>query len=129
VGCNMNFYTILGIPRNADDETIRSAYRILARRFHPDRGTGSSVEKFRQVNEAYETLIDSRSRHSYDLSLGWTEAQGPVPINAMMVPSGFFRQEDPSVFGRFSPVLKPSVRGSTRSDELFGLFFDSEWPW
>lgn len=68
----MNFYAVLGIPRDADDETIRGAYRILARRYHPDRGVGSSAEKFRQVNEAYETLIDNRSRNAYDLSLHWT---------------------------------------------------------
>lgn len=53
----MHLYTVLGIARDADDETIRSAYRILARRHHPDRGAGSSAEKFRKVNEACKTLL------------------------------------------------------------------------
>ena len=65
----MNLYDVLGVPRNADDETLRNAYRILARRYHPDRGLGSSAEKFRHVTEAYETLINPESRHTYDLSL------------------------------------------------------------
>jgi curved DNA-binding protein CbpA len=134
----MNFYAVLGIPRNADDERIRSAYRILVRRYHPDRGTGSSAEKFRQVNEAYETLIDPGSRRSYDLSLQSAETQVPVRIEPIVARPGPFRQEDAGVFGRFSSAPQPSVfRSSTYFDELFGrwfrslddLFFDSEWPW
>ena len=65
----MNFYAVLGIPKDADEAAIRSAYKILARRCHPDTGVGSSTEKFRQVAEAYETLSDSRRRRSYDVSL------------------------------------------------------------
>jgi len=89
----MNFYAVLGISRDADEETIRGAYRILARRYHPDRGAGSCVEKFHQVRQAYETLIDSGRRHAYDLSLQW--APRPVPS----------RQEDAGVFGRFEHVV------------------------
>jgi curved DNA-binding protein CbpA len=65
----MNFYALLGVPADADEAAIRSAYRVLARRYHPDSGEGSSPEKFRQVAEAYEILGDSQRRHSYDLSL------------------------------------------------------------
>jgi molecular chaperone DnaJ len=134
----MNFYAVLGIPHDADDATIRRAYRILVRRYHPDRGAGSSAERFRQVNEAYEILIDPVSRRSYDLSLGWAEAQVPVRIEPMVTPSGLFRHEDVGVFGRFSSAPKPSVfPNSTGFDELLGrsfqllddLFFDFEWPW
>jgi curved DNA-binding protein CbpA len=55
----MNCYSVLGVPSDADSETIRSAFRILARRYHPDSGSGSSAEKFRQIVEAYETLSDT----------------------------------------------------------------------
>jgi curved DNA-binding protein CbpA len=65
----MNFYALLGVPADADEAAIRSAYRVLARRYHPDSGEGSSLEKFRQVAEAYEMLGDSQRRQSYDLSL------------------------------------------------------------
>jgi curved DNA-binding protein CbpA len=134
----MDFYTVLGISNDADEATIRSAYRMLVRRYHPDRGAGSSAEKFRQVNEAYATLIDPTSRRSYDLSLGWTEAQVPVRIEPMATPSGLFRQEDAGVFGRFTPAPEPFVfPNSIGFDEFLGrrlrsldeLFFDLEWPW
>src|SRR5579872_396430 len=65
----MDFYAILGIAKNADEATVRNAYKLLARKYHPDSGVGSSIEKFRQVAEAYEILGDSRRRRSYDLSL------------------------------------------------------------
>ena len=134
----MNFYAVLGISRDADDETIRSAYRILARRYHPDRGAGSSAEKFRQVNEAYETLIDPGSRQSYDLSLQWAQPPVPVRVERMVAQSGPFPQEDAGLFGRF-PARSPltAFRTSPGFEELFDrwfhslddLFFDSEWPW
>jgi curved DNA-binding protein CbpA len=65
----VDLYTVLGIPRDADRVAIRKAYRLLARRYHPDTGTGSNSEKFRQITEAYETLIDSGRRNGYDVYL------------------------------------------------------------
>ncbi len=120
----MNLYAILGIARDADDETIRSAYRILARRYHPDRGAGSSAEKFRQVNEAYETLIDPGSRHSYDLSLQWTQRHAPVRVEPIGAP-GPFRQENNAVFGRFSSPQRPIFPRSRSLDELFVRWLES----
>jgi curved DNA-binding protein CbpA len=134
----MNFYAVLGISKDANDETIRSAYRILARRYHPDRGAGSSAEKFRQVNEAYQTLIDPGTRQSYDLSLQRAQPQAPIRIEPMVARSGLFPQEDAGVFGRFAdPSASSLFRGSSRFDEFFDRWFDSlddlfvdpEWPW
>jgi curved DNA-binding protein CbpA len=65
----MSHYDVLCVPTCADDGTIRSAFRRLARQYHPDVGTGSSSEKFRAVTEAYETLIDPLRRRTYDQSL------------------------------------------------------------
>jgi curved DNA-binding protein CbpA len=65
----MNHYVLLGVPVDADDGMIRSAFRRLARQYHPDVGRGSSSEKFREVTEAYETLIDPPRRKVYDQSL------------------------------------------------------------
>jgi preprotein translocase subunit Sec63 len=48
----------LGVPVTAEDETIRSVFRRLSRRYHPDAGQGSSSWKFREITEAYETLMD-----------------------------------------------------------------------
>jgi len=65
----MNYYVILGVPVDAHDETIRHAFRELARRYHPDAGAGSSGEKFCQIFEAYETLRNPARRAAYDISL------------------------------------------------------------
>ena len=65
----MNYYVVLGIPENANEETTRSAFRTLVRRYHPDTGAGSSPEKFREIVDAYETLRDPVRRASYDSSL------------------------------------------------------------
>jgi curved DNA-binding protein CbpA len=65
----MNYYLVLGIARDADPDTIRSAFRSLVRRYHPDAGEGSSAQKFREIVEAYETLADPVRRQRYDDSL------------------------------------------------------------
>jgi curved DNA-binding protein CbpA len=75
----MNHYVLLGVPVDADDGTIRSAFRRLARQYHPDVGSGSSSEKFREVTEAYETLIDPLRRKVYDQSLNYPKR---IPIHA-----------------------------------------------
>lgn len=62
----MDYYIVLGIAEDADDETIRSAFRALARRYHPDVGAGSSPVEFQRAREAYETLVDPERRRRYD---------------------------------------------------------------
>ena len=109
----MNLYAVLGVPIDADQEMIRRAYRVLALRYHPDRGAGSSTEKFQQITQAYETLIDPGRRQGYNLFL----ARSNRPA---MVRAGYpktresLRQEDPQVFGRFEPPrLDPSQHSSS----------------
>ena len=65
----MNYYLLLGVPQDADADTIRSAFRTLARRYHPDAGEGASTERFREVLAAYETLNDPTRRWHYDRAL------------------------------------------------------------
>ncbi|MCC7417994.1 MAG: J domain-containing protein [Acidobacteria bacterium] len=69
----MDFYILLGLERAATDSEIKRAYRRLARRHHPDINPGDrlAAARFRQIAEAYETLIDPERRRRYDLS-GWT---------------------------------------------------------
>src|SRR5690348_98272 len=125
-GGGMNFYAVLGVPRNADDETLRNAYRMLARRYHPDRGVGSSAEKFRQVNEAYETLINPGSRHTYDLSLQWMEARIPLRVDPMVTQSGDHPIEDAAVFGTFSANPQRCVfQTAVGLDQIFDQWFRS----
>lgn len=64
-GVKQSHYTILGIDKTANEGEIKRAYRRLALTTHPDKG--GDVEKFKKINEAYQTLSDAKKRESYDL--------------------------------------------------------------
>ena len=59
-----NYYDILGVTEDASKDTIRKAFKEIAKREHPDRGGDES--KFKEANEAYDTLKDSKKRQEYD---------------------------------------------------------------
>jgi len=63
-----DYYELLGVPRKAAQKEIRQAYRKLASKYHPDLNPGdkSAEEKFKQVQEAYDVLSDSKRRQMYD---------------------------------------------------------------
>src|SRR5919109_3237531 len=85
-----DYYDVLGVPRDADDATIKKAFRKLARELHPDvnRHDPDAEDKFKEAAEAYEVLSDVERRATYDRygreglrSGGWapnTEAFGSV---------------------------------------------------
>lgn len=60
----MDYYSILGVNRNASPEDIKRAYRKLAMKHHPDRGGDAS--KLQEINEAYDTLKDPQKKSAYD---------------------------------------------------------------
>src|SRR5918996_4678959 len=75
-----DYYKILGVDRSADDKTIKSAYRRLARKYHPDVAKGKgTVDRFKEIAEAYEVLSDPEKRRRYDtLGPDWQRyAQAP----------------------------------------------------
>ena len=59
-----DYYDTLGIPENASSEQIKKAFKDIAKKEHPDRGGDEA--KFKEANEAYDTLKDSQKRHDYD---------------------------------------------------------------
>src|ERR1700722_904357 len=72
-----DYYAVLGVPRDADQDTIRRAYRKLARKYHPDLNADSDAEdKFKDLGEAYEVLSDPDKRERYDrLGANWREQE------------------------------------------------------
>ena len=63
-----DYYATLGVSKNAPDKEIKKAFRKLAREFHPDNNPGDAVAeaRFKEVNEAYDTLSDADDRKEYD---------------------------------------------------------------
>lgn len=72
-----DYYEVLGVPREADELVIKTAYRRLAHQFHPDKNQGSkdAEEKFKEASEAYQVLSDPEKRARYD-RFGHANGQG-----------------------------------------------------
>jgi len=79
----IDYYTLLGVPKTAGEAEIKTAYRKLALKHHPDRNQGNkaaSESKFKEINEAYEVLSDPKKRKMYDqLGKDWQGGQGYRP--------------------------------------------------
>ena len=90
-----NYYEVLGLDSGATQQQIKSAYRKLAVRFHPDRNPGDTEaeERFKEAAEAYAVLSDQEKRALYD-RFGDRGLEG-----------GGFGGFDPSVFGDFADIL------------------------
>src|SRR5438270_14046835 len=65
-----NYYAILGVPIDADSETLKRAYRQLARRYHPDVAGSAGAIQMKRINRAYDVLSDPEKRLNYDTILG-----------------------------------------------------------
>lgn len=90
-----DYYEVLGVPRTATEQDIKSAYRKLALKYHPDRNPGDkqAEEKFKEAAEAYSVLADPDKRHLYD-------RYGHAGLGGAAT-SGF----DPNVFHGFEDIL------------------------
>ena len=120
----MNYYMLLGVGQNADADTIRSAFRALARRYHPDAGEGSSVDRFREVLTAYETLNDPTRRGHYDRVLQKRSA----PMAQFVEPLGAQAAAEPRLSRRTGVVdtmVVPEPLWPTRSHNLIDELFQS----
>lgn len=74
-----DYYETLGVSKTATDDEIKSAFRKLARKHHPDvaKDKATAEEKFKQINEAYEVLSDAEKRQKYDqLGADWNQPGG-----------------------------------------------------
>jgi molecular chaperone DnaJ len=68
VATEQDYYRVLGVDRNASDADIKRAFRKLAQQHHPDVNTDAgSIERFKEINEAYQVLSDPQRRQAYDM--------------------------------------------------------------
>lgn len=114
-----NPYEILGVPQDADKQTIKKAYRKLAAQYHPDRG--GDAEKFKEVAEAYSILSDDQKRQQY---------------HARQNPRGGFGMGFDDIFGQGFPFedffarrpqRKPQIKKTTEdADVQFSLRINLE---
>ena len=91
---DQDYYSILGVARNASDEDIRKAFRRKAMEYHPDRNKNADAEeKFKEINEAYQVLSDSKRRSQYDrfgkAGVGAGTQAGGSPFEGFDVFGGF----------------------------------------
>jgi molecular chaperone DnaJ len=91
-----DYYEVLGVARTASDQEIKSAYRKLALKHHPDRNPGDKVaeERFKEAAEAYAVLADTDKRARYDRF-------GHAAVSGAAGQSGF----DPSIFAEFNDIF------------------------
>src|SRR5438046_5662988 len=111
-----DYYKILGVDRQADAKTIKSAYRKLARKHHPDVAKGKDGERFKEISEAYEVLSDPEKRRRYDtLGPDWQRyAQQGAPTGAG--PGGFNVEfGDAGNFSEFFRTIFGDVAGDRKS--------------
>src|SRR2546423_11390522 len=115
-----DYYETLAVPRDATSEQIRSAYRKLARRYHPDLNEDEDAEeRFKEVAEAYEVLSDGEKRERYDrLGANWREGED---VSGAPGFEGFERPTDGVRFefgdGGFSDFFE-SLFGSARTGDV-----------
>ncbi|HOT22997.1 MAG TPA: molecular chaperone DnaJ [Thermoleophilia bacterium] len=114
-----DFYQILGVPKSASQDEIKKAFRKLARRYHPDKNPGDKAaeEKFKEINQAYETLSDPEKRKQYD-ELSRLGAFGPGAGGGFRPGQGGFQGFDPRMFQQGGATFDMGDLG----DLLSGLF-------
>ena len=101
-----NYYDMLGVSENASNDQIKKAFKSIAKKEHPDRG-GNEV-KFKEANEAYDTLKDTKKRHEYDTVRKYGQSMGGQGGNFHFTSEDFFGD---NVFENFfSGFGGPGVR-------------------
>jgi len=110
-----DFYKILNLKKSASKEEIKKSYRTLARKFHPDLNPNGKTaeEKFKEVSEAYETLIDDEKRKIYDAG-GFDPSQRPSPGG-----TSYYHQTQSQDDSRYRDIFREAFGGGINFEDLF----------
>ncbi|GAC1444885.1 MAG: molecular chaperone DnaJ [Vulcanimicrobiaceae bacterium] len=125
-----DYYEVLGVPKNAPEKDIKSAYRKLARKWHPDANPSDAKkaeERFKEISEAYEVVGDSDKRKKYDaLGSNWEQAQAQAEAQRRYRDAqaqAHSRQYRPS--GSGDPFAGSSSGGGSGFSDFFDSFFSA----
>src|SRR6188474_1928088 len=114
-----DYYQVLGVEPTAGDAEIKTAYRRLARKFHPDVSKEAGAEdKFKAVNEAYEALRDPEKRKAYDQLRAGGYRQG----DQVRPPPGGFRGGPGGAQADFDEIFAGGGAGGGFSDFFESVF-------
>jgi molecular chaperone DnaJ len=116
-----DYYAILGVKKDASTDEIKKSYRRLARKYHPDLNPGDKAaeKKFKEINEAYEVLSDSKKRAEYD-QFGKAAFEGAGGFEGFRTQDfGFGGMEDifSDLFGTFRQEDVP-LKGTNMSTQM-----------
>jgi DnaJ-class molecular chaperone len=116
-----DYYAILGVPKGAPEKDLKSAYRKLARKWHPDANPDNqraSEEKFKDIQEAYEVLGDPEKRKKYDvLGSDWQRAAREAEQQRS------YRQAQGADFGNFGGFNTGPGASTSGFSDFFDMFF------
>ena len=116
-----DYYETLGVSPNASEEDIKKAYRLLAKKYHPDTNPNNKAaeERFKEISEAHYVLSDRKKRHEYDAYKkggGFSGAQGAQG----------FRGSQGFDFEEILRAFRGSRRGSSPLQDIFGFGFEED---
>ena len=96
---SVDYYKVLGVDKNASEQQLKSAYRKLAVKYHPDKNPGNkeAEQKFKEIAEAYQVLSDADKRRQYD-TFGTVDMNGGGGFHSA---NDIFSQIFGSMFGGF----------------------------
>jgi len=114
-----DYYEVLEINKNATDDEIKKSYRRLAKKYHPDlnKGDKSAEEKFKEISEAYEILMDKNKRSNYD-------KYGHAGTNNQFGREGF-EWSNFTHFSDLEDIFGGGFGGAGFGDSIFDIFFGS----
>ena len=121
-----DFYAVLGVTKDADATAIKKAYRVLAKKYHPDRNPddAAAAERFKEIGEAYAVLSDPKERQQYDAIRSMASGGARFTSGSSGASGAGFEDILSSMFGGGGGGVRFSTSGAGQPDldDLMGMF-------